>query len=131
MQIQSRPRQQFLRRGSPRGRASDIVQGTLKAASIASDGEAFNIGTTEATRLLDAANIILERAGHRAPIVTKPEMPTGKYYRIADNAKLFERTGWRPSVSFMQGLEQTMDWYHATKSPADIKRRLPGLLLER
>ncbi len=110
---------------------SDIVQGTLEAANIASDGEAFNIGTTEATRVLDAANMILEHAGHRARIVTKPEMPTGPYYRIADNARLFERTGWRPSVSFEQGLEQTMDWYFATKSAADIERRLPGLLLER
>lgn len=110
---------------------SDIVAGTLEAASIAANGEAFNIGTMEATRVLDAAQIILQRFGHTATIVTRPDMPTGPYYRIADNAKLFERTAWRPSVTFAQGLAQTIDWYHATKSEADIKKRLPELLLER
>ena len=110
---------------------SDIVAGTLQAASIDAYGEAFNVGTMEATRVMDAARMILQRSDHLAHIATRPEMPTGPYYRIADNAKLFQRTGWRPSVTFAQGLAKTMDWYHATKSAADIKKRLPELLLER
>jgi len=110
---------------------SDIVAGTLKAASIANQGEAYNVGTMEATKVLDAARMILQRSGHLARIVTRPDMPTGPYYRIADNAKLFEHTAWRPSVTFTQGLAQTMDWYHATKSAADIEVRLPELLMER
>jgi nucleoside-diphosphate-sugar epimerase len=110
---------------------SDIVAGTLKAASIPAHGEAVNIGTMEATRVLDAAKMILQRSGHDVPIVTRPDLPTGPYYRIADNAKLFERTGWHPQVTFAQGLAQTMDWYYATKSASDIEKRLPELLFER
>jgi len=100
---------------------SDIIEGTLKAAEHASAGEAFNIGTMEGTKVMDAAKMVLERAGHSATIVTRPDMPTGPYYRIADNEKLAKLSGWRPTVTFEEGLERTMDWYHSTKSPADIR----------
>ena len=110
---------------------SDIVAGTLLAASLPTQGEAFNIGTMEATRVLDAAKMILQRSGHDVPIVTRPDLPTGPYYRISDNTRLYERTGWRPEVTFAQGLAQTMDWYNATKSVPDIERRLSELLFDR
>jgi nucleoside-diphosphate-sugar epimerase len=110
---------------------SDIVEGTLLAAAHAADGVAFNIGTDEGTRVIDAARMILARSGHDAQIRTLPDMPTGPYYRICDNTKLAERSGWRPQVGFADGLEKTIDWYHATKSREDIERRLPELLLER
>ncbi len=110
---------------------SDIVDGTMKAAEHAGAGEAFNIGTMEGTKVMDAARMILERSGHSADIVIRPDMPTGPYYRIADNEKLAKLSGWRPEVSFAEGLERTMDWYYSTKSKADISAALPQLLLER
>jgi nucleoside-diphosphate-sugar epimerase len=111
---------------------SDIVAGTLAAADHASSaGEAFNIGTMEGTRVLDAAAMILERAGLSSEIVTRPDMPTGPYYRVADNTKLAQATGWTPSISFAEGLEKTMDWYFASKSGPDISKALPEMLLER
>ena len=110
---------------------SDIVEGTLEAAAYADDGQAFNIGTMEGTRVLDAARMVLEKAGHKATIVTRPDMPTGPYYRIADNSKLAECSGWRPQIAFADGLARTMEWYHATRSRTEIDGRLPELLLER
>jgi hypothetical protein len=77
---------------------SDIVAGTLAATEHASDGEAFNIGSMEGTRVLDAVRMILDRANFSAEIVTRPEMPTGPYYRIADNTKLARASGWSRSV---------------------------------
>ncbi|MCR9138472.1 MAG: NAD-dependent epimerase/dehydratase family protein [Alphaproteobacteria bacterium] len=110
---------------------SDIVEGTLRAAELADNGEAYNIGTMEGTRVMDAAKMVLKRSGHVSNIQTLPEMPTGPYYRIADNSKLADRTGWRPAIKFEDGLAQTMDWYQAVHSTTDIKTRLPNLLLER
>lgn len=110
---------------------SDIAEGTLKAAELADDGTAYNIGTMEGTRVLDAANLVLKRSGHDAPIQTCPDMPTGPYYRIADNNALHEKAGWRPSVSFEDGLAKTMEWYWSTHSVNDVRVRLPDLLLER
>lgn len=110
---------------------SDIVAGTLAAAEHANAGEAYNIGTMEGTRVLDAARMILERSGHSAQIVKRPDMPTGPYYRIADNARLAEVSGWSPDVAFADGLERTMDWYYSVKSPDTVRSALPELLLER
>jgi len=110
---------------------SDIVEGTLLAAEHFDAGDAVNIGTMEGTRVIDAAELVLRRSGHAAPILRRPDMPTGPYYRIADNSKLAERTGWRPSVSFAEGLDWTMDWYFSTKSSREVRTRLPHLLFER
>ena len=111
---------------------SDIVEGTLAVAELAdTNAEAFNIGTMEGTRVIDAVRMVLERSGHEPDIVTRPDMPTGPYYRIAENGKLRERAGWSPKVSFADGLAMTMDWYFANHSADDIGRRLPELLLER
>lgn len=110
---------------------SDIVAGTLKAADLAGSGEAFNVGTMEGTRVMDAAKMVLSRSNHSANIRTRPDMPTGPYYRIADNTKLEKRTGWRPTVTFDDGLARTLDWYRSVHSEDDIKSRLPDLLLER
>ena len=110
---------------------SDIVAGTLAAAEHGSDGAAFNIGTMEGTRVIDAAKMVLERSQHSAAIVTRPDMPTGPYYRIADNAKLAELSGWKPETTFSEGLDRTMDWYFSTKSQEQIRAELPELLLER
>ena len=110
---------------------SDIVEGTLEAAIHADPGEALNIGTMEGTRVMDAVEMVLARTGHAPEIVTRPDMPTGPYYRIADNSRLASLSGWRPRVSFAEGLERTMDWYFSNKSPDQIRSDLPHLLLER
>jgi nucleoside-diphosphate-sugar epimerase len=110
---------------------SDVVNGTLLAAEHFDDGDAVNIGTMEGTKVIDAAELVLWRAGHAASIVKRPEMPTGPYYRVADNTKLANRTGWRPEVGFAEGLARTMDWYYSTKSEDSIRRELPHLLFER
>ncbi|HTV30636.1 MAG TPA: SDR family NAD(P)-dependent oxidoreductase [Xanthobacteraceae bacterium] len=110
---------------------SDIVEGTLLAAEHCDAGEAINIGTMEGTRVMDAAELVLQYADFAAAIVARPEMPTGPYYRIADNTELAQRTGWRPKVFFAEGLRRTMDWYFSTKSEADVRSELEHLLFAR
>jgi UDP-glucose 4-epimerase len=110
---------------------SDIVEGTLLAAENFQSGEAINIGSMEGTRVIEAAELVLRRAGYSPVIVTRPDMPTGPYYRIADNTKLAQRTGWRPKTTFAEGLHKTMDWYFSTKSESRIRSNLQHLLFER
>lgn len=110
---------------------SDIVEGTIRSAAIAGAGVAVNVGTTEGTRVIDAAKMVLELAHHQTEIVPRPEMPTGPYYRIADDIRLATLSGWRPTVSFADGLRMTYDWYVGSKDAAEVKRTLPQLLFER
>lgn len=110
---------------------SDIVEGTIKAAEIAGSNAAVNVGTMEGTSVIGAARMVIELAGYSPPIVTRPDMPTGPYYRIAENGKLAEMSGWRPQVSFEDGLRRTFAWYFKTKSETEVRQKLPHLLFER
>ena len=110
---------------------SDIVEGTIRAAECIDDGTAVNLGTMERIRVLDAAHEVLSYMGVEAKIVTRPEMPTGPYNRVADNALARRLLGWAPEVKFVDGLHRTIDWYVANRDRKQVAAELDRLLLER
>lgn len=89
----------------------DIVEGTIRAAERIDDATPVNLGTMERIRVLDAAQMILERLNHRAEIVCDPSKPTGPYNRVADNSRAQALLDWPEPVPFVEGLERTIDWY--------------------
>jgi nucleoside-diphosphate-sugar epimerase len=109
----------------------DIVRGTLLAAEKIDDARAVNLGTTERTRVMDAVREVLHYTGHKAKIVTRPEMPTGPLNRVAENGRAKELLGWEPKVPFFEGLHRTIDWYFANKDRAQVKANLATLLTGR
>jgi nucleoside-diphosphate-sugar epimerase len=110
---------------------SDIVSGTILAAERINDGTAVNLGTTERTRVIDAAREVLRYTGHRARIETQPHMPVGPMNRVADNSLAKRLLGWEPQVCFMDGLRRTIDWYYATKNRDEVRAKLSEALLQR
>ena len=109
----------------------DIVNGTLLAAENIDDASAVNLGTTERIRVMDAVQEVLRYTGHKARIVTRPEMPTGPLNRVAANERATKLLGWKPAVSFFEGLHQTIDWYLANKDRLQVKTNLAAMLTER
>jgi nucleoside-diphosphate-sugar epimerase len=109
----------------------DIVEGTVLAGEKIDDGSAINLGTTERTTVADAARMVLEMAGHRAPLSFRKEMPTGPKNRVASNDLARRLLGWEPKVRFKDGLERTVRWYLATHRREDVAARLGHLLVER
>ncbi len=110
---------------------SDIVSGTVLAAEKIDDGAAINLGTMERTRVMDAVREVLRYTKHNAKIELHPEMPTGPMNRVADNSLARKLLGWEPKVRFMDGLHKTIDWYFATKNPAEVAATLNVKLTER
>ena len=109
----------------------DIAAGTILAAEKIDDGTAINLGTTERIRVIDAVKEVLRYTGHKAKIVTRPEMPTGPLNRVADNSLAKKLLGWEPEMSFMDGLHRTIDWYFANKDREEVKSTLQRMLIER
>ncbi|OGG15839.1 GDP-L-fucose synthase 1 [Candidatus Gottesmanbacteria bacterium RIFCSPHIGHO2_02_FULL_39_14] len=109
----------------------DIVEGTLLAGEKIDDATAINLGTTERTRVIDAVREVLRYTGHQAKIVTRPEMPTGPYNRVADNSLAKKLLGWEPKMKFIKGLDRTIDWYFSSKSKNEIRKNIKTLLTEK
>jgi nucleoside-diphosphate-sugar epimerase len=110
---------------------SDIVAGTLLAAEHIDNGSAINLGTMERTRVVDAAAEVLRYTGHDAEIELHPEMPTGPMNRVADNALAQRLLGWKPQVSFFDGLHRTIDWYFSAKNEQTVASELEFRLTAR
>ena len=110
---------------------SDTVRGTILAAERIEDGTAVNLGTMERTRVIDAVKEVMRYTGHQAEIELHPEMPTGPLNRVADNSLARELLGWKPQVTFVDGLRRTIDWYFSTKDREEVKATLEHRLTER
>jgi nucleoside-diphosphate-sugar epimerase len=100
----------------------DIVDGTLLAAERIDDASAVNLGSMERITVIQAARLTQNLSGHRAPIVARPEMPTGPLNRVADNSRAGRLLEWAPRTPFREGLRRTIDWYFSTKDRAEVAR---------
>jgi len=79
------------------------------------DGDDFlNVGSDTEIKIKDLANIIKKSIGYTGKIVWDKSLPNGTPRRKMDNTKLFD-LGWKPSVSFDDGLKRTVEWYLQNK----------------
>ncbi|MDE2868957.1 MAG: NAD-dependent epimerase/dehydratase family protein [Chloroflexota bacterium] len=110
---------------------SDIVDGTLLAATHIDDARAINLGTRERIRVIDAVRQVLKVMGHRPEIRLRRDMPTGPMNRVADPSFAERRLNWTPRVRFEDGLRATIDWYVNNRCRNDVAARLAHRLTER
>ena len=85
----------------------------------------------ERIRVIDAAKMVMELAGHSAEISLKPEMPIAPLNCVADNAPAIKLLDWEPQVPFRQGLKRTIDGYFSSKNVINVASRLEFGLTER
>ncbi len=87
-------------------------------------GETYNVGGDNEWKNIDLVRLlcsIMDRklgreSGSSAQLITFVTDRAGHDLRYAiDSGKLQRELGWRPSVTFEQGLEMTVDWYLANE----------------
>ncbi|MBI3687567.1 MAG: SDR family NAD(P)-dependent oxidoreductase [Actinobacteria bacterium] len=110
---------------------SDIVNGTIMAAERIHDGTAVNLGTQERIQVVEAARLICDLAGHDPTFVFRTDMPVGPVNRIASFERASHLLGWRPQVSFAEGVRDTFAWYRNHRDPQRLAGVLDRLLTER
>ncbi len=98
-------------------RAMDVVFHSGK------DGETYNIGGHNEWKNIDLVHVLCSimdknlgrNAGESAKQITYVTDRAGHDLRYAIDAGKIERElGWRPSITFEKGLEQTVEWYLAS-----------------
>jgi GDP-L-fucose synthase len=74
------------------------------------DSKFINIGSDTELTIKDLAEKIKVHTGYEGTIEWDINKPNGTPKRKLDNSKLFNM-GWKPKVSFDEGLKKTIDWY--------------------
>ena len=80
-------------------------------------GEVINLGYGESRTLGEIAPLIARRMDKPASLVTYVGDRPGQVFRhTADRSKAERLLGWRPQVSFDEGIDRTIEWYRANRS---------------
>lgn len=75
-------------------------------------GEVYNIGGTEEKTNLEVVETILTQLGGDEKLVKMVKDRKGHDLRYAmDSSKITKELGWKPSISFSEGIQKTIDWY--------------------
>jgi len=83
-----------------------------KVLAEASPGEVYNIGGCNEKTNLEVIALILKRLEKPKLLIRHVKDRPGHDRRYAIEAKkIITELGWRPSVSFEEGIKKTIDWY--------------------
>jgi dTDP-glucose 4,6-dehydratase len=75
-------------------------------------GETYNIGGCNEKANIEVVQIILDRLNKPRSLIRHVTDRPGHDRRYAiDAGKIMSRLGWKPSVTFEQGIARTIDWY--------------------
>ena len=87
-------------------------------------GETYNIGGNNEWKNIDLVKFLCrlmdeklgKASGESEQLISYVTDRAGHDFRYAiDSSKLMNELGWKPSVTFEQGLERTVDWYLANQ----------------
>ncbi|MBN1392336.1 MAG: dTDP-glucose 4,6-dehydratase [Sedimentisphaerales bacterium] len=90
----------------------DHCTAVWKILAEAPPGEVYNIGGCNEKTNLEVIGLILERLKKPQSLIKHVTDRPGHDRRYAIEAeKIMTKLGWKPSVSFEEGIKKTIDWY--------------------
>jgi UDP-glucuronate decarboxylase len=90
----------------------------LLTANSKAKGEVVNIGNTKEVTILDLAQKVKEMTKCKSTIEFHPLPKDDPKRRCPDTTKLESMVGWKPNVSFEEGLKRTIKWF-SPNSPSN------------
>jgi UDP-glucuronate decarboxylase len=83
----------------------------LLATSRKAKGEVVNVGNSQEVTILELAKRIKQITGCGSPVTFHPLPKDDPKRRCPDSSKLEKLVGWKPQVSFEDGLKRTIMWF--------------------
>jgi dTDP-glucose 4,6-dehydratase len=98
----------------------DHCSAVWKVLTEAAPQETYNIGGCNEKTNLELVGLILETLGKPKSLIKHVKDRPGHDRRYAiDAKKIMTELDWRPSVTFEQGIQKTIDWYLENKKWLD------------
>jgi UDP-glucuronate decarboxylase len=95
---------------------TDTVTGLmLLTTSSKAKGEVVNVGNTQEVSILELAKKVKETTKCKSTIEFHPLPKDDPKRRCPDTSKLERIVGWKPTVSFEEGLKRTVTWFSQKK----------------
>ncbi len=90
----------------------DHCTAVWKVLTEAAPGQTYNIGGCNEKTNLEVIDLILQRLDKPKSLIKHVTDRPGHDRRYAiDAGKIITQLNWKPSVSFEEGIEKTIDWY--------------------
>lgn len=84
----------------------DIVEAVMKAVELDIQ-DPINLGSGVATSFNELAEMVMDIAGHTAPIKHLESKPVGVQYRVSDNSKML--SFYTPKISLEEGIRRSLN----------------------
>lgn len=88
----------------------DLADACIFLMNEYNSSDHINVGSDVEITIKDLSEIIRKNIGFTGDIVWNNDLPNGTPRRKIDNEKIFS-LGWKPKVSFEDGLKRTIDWF--------------------
>jgi len=100
---------------------SDIARANLAACfgPEESIGHSYNIGSGQNISIMALAEKLSDIAGVPGAILIEPARTGEVRHSQADISKAIDVLGWKPSISFSEGLQSTFAWHKQQIKPAE------------
>ena len=89
-------------------------------ASTNAVGQVFNVATGHRFDLKETFHILKKLTGYSAEVQYAPERTGDVKHSLADISKAEKYLGYKPTVNFEQGLQQTVAWYRSQTQAAKV-----------
>jgi len=94
---------------------ADCAQGVFCVLEKGKAGEIYNIGSCFEQRNIDTVKTILKVLGKKEDLICFVKDRPGHDFRYSVDCGKICKLGWRPRVSFEDGIAATVDWYKANR----------------
>jgi len=89
----------------------DGAEAMIRSMEIPTFKDPINIGVAKGVSISVMAELIRSYVGYEGELRFDPSKPDGADYKTVDGSKGEKIFGWKPKVSFEQGVKETIEWY--------------------
>lgn len=95
----------------------DGAEAMIRSIDLPPTTNFINIGVASGMSIAEMAHLVKTLVGYKGEIQFDLSKPDGAPYKTVDGSRGEQLMGWKPSMPFREGVEDTIRWYEAHYQP--------------